>query len=1601
MNPLRRTLFLLLTLSITSGIASAQLATGLPPFTSFGGGADQINLANLNIHLAMPIISKAGRGLPLIYNLSFDSAIWTPAGSSGNQVWTPAANWGFTVGLSGWTGQVTANETSNCTYIPPPYNFELCTYGASNYAYRDGSGTLHTSTYSWYEVCEPGCSGGSSGSPLATDASGYTILPSANGVTDRSGNTIMTASGSLGTAGSIEDTNGNYLSANTSGSNTVITDTLGVNAVTLQPTNCTAPCTVIYTVPTGTVGITYYSYPVWTSFGCSGVTEFGPHSENLPYDIILPDGTAYVFIYESNSAHSGYYTGRIKEIGLPDGGTLSYTYSGGSNGINCSDGSTATLARTTPDGTWTYSHTPGQTTVTDPYGEQTVYTFDSNGHETSRKIYSGSASGAPLQTINTTWASNNTPATSTIILENGTTQSEIATTYNDYGVPTEVDQYGYGTGSPGPIVRKTTINYASFSNPIADLPSSITMKNAGGTSVAQTIYTYDSASLTSVTGIAQHDDTNYGVSQTTRGNPTEIQDWVAGSTFLNTYATYDTTGQHISDTDAKGNVTSYSFADNYFVDNGANPPQPYTPAKSTNAFVTTVVRPVLHTTYGYYFNTGKQAFATDYNGGSTYTHYDSFGRLTSMFLPPSYPYGAGWTLVQYPNGTEEDYYTGITDTTPSTSCSSCRHVQVLQDSLGRTSMNTLVNDPDGATTTQQQYDLMGRVVSVTNPYRSGNDPTFGRESYAYDALNRVTVTTHADNSVLSTYYGTLAVGAAGGASTQLCSASNYGLGTPVLEVDSAGDKQESWLDALNRVIEADEPGSNGSLTVPTCYLYDALGNLIEVVQGSETRSYAYDGLSRVTSEATPETGTTYLYYTTASGGLCSGDPVDICRKTDARGITTTDSYDSMNRLTSVSYSDGTPTVQYFYDQNSYNGLAIYNGVGRLTGMSDASGTSAYSYDQLGDVINENRTINGITKSLSYDYNLDGSVSGIVYPSGRSIGYVYSAAQRPIQATDDTDGTYIISQAHYAPQGALSFVNVGPTINFINEGFDYNNRLQMTDEGATINSSGTQIFDLQYGMPGSGSNNNEIQSVVNGLDNGRTTSVTYDTLNRLSTAHSQATSGPDCWGQSYGYDRWANLTSVNVTQCTGSSLALTVVNNQITDSGFTYDAGGDMTSDSQYSYTYDGAGRLSSANGVNYTYDGKNLRVEKSNGTIYWRGFSGDVFTETDLAGNVKNDFVYFDGSQVARVDASGNYYYYFTDKLNSTRIVTDSSGNVCYDADFTPFGREIDHVSSCPPEHKFGGYERDPESGLDYAAYRYYSSRLGRFMSPDPLKGGITKPQSLNRYTYVLNNPCNLVDPSGLCDVVAGGFTDNPGNVSQNMTQFADNIGANMAFPYSGLGDNIIGAANSFVHSDSDSTNQILSNAITDACSTGSCNLFLFSGAAQTFANIYPSLPASVQQNIGNVVYLSPGITGIGAGKLPTGSGQTVIYQGSTFGEETITRAADEYAQEVGIPITQFPDASCQGHSSGCAFNPANNLGQYKGKPCPNQKVYTRPDPNGVSSLAGAIGAPNIDIDFLGILAESQLWEMLEQEMFNFIDPMSAPPPVGCVTAAGSTVCYD
>jgi RHS repeat-associated protein len=67
-----------------------------------------------------------------------------------------------------------------------------------------------------------------------------------------------------------------------------------------------------------------------------------------------------------------------------------------------------------------------------------------------------------------------------------------------------------------------------------------------------------------------------------------------------------------------------------------------------------------------------------------------------------------------------------------------------------------------------------------------------------------------------------------------------------------------------------------------------------------------------------------------------------------------------------------------------------------------------------------------------------------------------------------------------------------------------------------------------------------------------------------------------------------------------------------------------------------------------------------------------------------------------------------------------------------------------PAQSRSSGKERDSETGLDYFGARYYGSTMGRFLTPDPLAGHTEDPQTLNRYSYVRNNPLTLTDPTGL-----------------------------------------------------------------------------------------------------------------------------------------------------------------------------------------------------------------------------------------------------------------
>jgi RHS repeat-associated protein len=193
----------------------------------------------------------------------------------------------------------------------------------------------------------------------------------------------------------------------------------------------------------------------------------------------------------------------------------------------------------------------------------------------------------------------------------------------------------------------------------------------------------------------------------------------------------------------------------------------------------------------------------------------------------------------------------------------------------------------------------------------------------------------------------------------------------------------------------------------------------------------------------------------------------------------------------------------------------------------------------------------------------------------------------------------------------------------------------------------------------------------------------------------------------------------------------------------------MTNDTLNTYTYDAENRITQVNGslATYTYLG-GLRVQRQFGGTTVYVYSGTVpiaeYNAGDPVNQPRREYIYSGAQRLATIDASTGTTYQFSDHL-STRVEADGSANVTRTFGHFPFG-EIWYETGATSRWKFTTYERDSESGLDYADFRFYSSRVGRFMSADLLPGSPSDPQSLDRYAYVLGDVTDRLDPLGLRD---------------------------------------------------------------------------------------------------------------------------------------------------------------------------------------------------------------------------------------------------------------
>ena len=1193
----------------------------------------------------------------------------------------------------------------------------------------------------------------------ANDDSGYTLNVAYESgtpytVTSRSGVVRNPPRNQPTGNATITDSNGNQITASNNGSTTTFTDTLGFTALTVSGTLPTI--SYQYTAPNSqqvSFTVNYTNYTVRTNFGCSGVNEGNFGTVALVSSINLPGGGQYSFAYEQTPGYgAGNVTGRIASVTLPTGGTVSYSYTGGSNGTICADGSVAGLTRTVnPGGAWTYTRSGSDpswsTYLTDPQGAQTVYQFQkdtnsSNYYETKRRIYQ-TTSGPLLQTIVTcydgTTAMSNCPTatvSSPILRKRVYPQlpdtsgrvSEVDTQYNSYGLPTEVDEYDFGTwGSGNPSsspLRKTITSYASL-GAIVDHPSEVDVYDGQSNFKARTAYSYDQAGVTA----PQWGTTPQHISVSgSRGNLTTVARWVQGSTWLSQGFSYYDTGLVNSSTDVNGAVTSYYY-------NSSNCP---------NSLPTSVNLPLSLT----------RSTAWNCNGGVVTSTTDENNQQTTL----TYGDSAYWrvTTATYPDGGQTSYTYSTGSSTPWSVTtnrkidSTPRYLTTTEiyDGLGRSYQQQLTSDPEGTVYTDTTYDNMGRVHSVSNPYRTTNDQTYGITTYTYDALNRVTQVLQPDttSTVLYTY------------NAAAVSVQDEGNGTSRVQ-------RISHFDGLGRLIYVCEVTATALMGSPspadcqldvagsgyrTDYQYDTLNNLKQVTQPNlNARTYTYDGLSRLTSETNPESCCAAYTYN-SSGDLIQRETPMPNQSNAGTKVYANYNYDALHRLTQIAYSDGTtPTVNYYYDQTSAWGSPVPNPKGHLTSeyVSNGGGTLAanlFYYDAMGrrTLYEECTPANcaGNAYATQYSYDLMGNM--VSYTNGEGVTFYpnYNTAARLTSLTtnyvNSTHPGTLFSNAHYNAMSELSSATLG---NGINVSYSYFPRgwLYAANEGPY------QITAMGYypnGLVGS-SNDNNIMGYW---------TYTYDDFNRLKTA------GKSGQSFAYVYDRFGNRWQQNVTSGSGPNPTYNFdANNHISGSGVVYDAAGNVTSDGVgHTYTYDAESRLTKVdNGstATYLYDAESRRVRVTNS-------SGTLDLLYDLAGRVITAIqpsplqwvrteIYVGNKHLA-IYADGTTYFVHSDWLGTERVRTTLAGSSYESIQNLPFGDGYTWGPTTDPSLlHFTGQWHDWESNTDHFWFRQFTPTQGRWMTPDPagmaaVDPGI--PQSWNRYAYVMNSPINYVDPLGL-----------------------------------------------------------------------------------------------------------------------------------------------------------------------------------------------------------------------------------------------------------------
>jgi RHS repeat-associated protein len=797
--------------------------------------------------------------------------------------------------------------------------------------------------------------------------------------------------------------------------------------------------------------------------------------------------------------------------------------------------------------------------------------------------------------------------------------------------------------------------------------------------------------------------------------------------------TYDTNGKRTSTTDANNNTTRFEYDANGNLTTRTDAAGNTTRmVYDDNSNLLSVTNALGKTSTFSYDDNNNRTSVTDALGNTTRYTYNSHGQVVTETGP-----SGAVTTYEYENGLP------VRVTDPEGNTQTLRY-----DAAGRLISTT---DAEGHTTTFA-YDGVNRLVSVT-------DALNRTVSMTYDSRDNLLTSTDAKGYVTRRHYdGNGNLISQINALAQKTRYEYDGEGRLVKVIDAKGHVTQLGYDAKGRLISTtDALGNTQQLsydaadnllaaidalgkTVVT-YNYDGLNNPISVTNalGHQTQS-AYDALGRLTRVTDPLNWATQFNYddndrlvasVDAKGGQSrqTFDPEgNQTSLTDPNSHQTTFQFDNNGRLVQETSASG-GTVRYSYNARDLLATVTnargqqrqleYDAVGRLTRLTDADGTVSYTYDHndnvltvtdaSGTISREYDALDRVSKytdsqgnTLQYAYDAVGNLETLTYPDGKQVFYEYDAAD---QLTKVTDWAGRKTRYAYDANGRLVEV-IRPNGTRMTYTYDVAGQLvqqqDMASDGKVI-----RQFDFVYNAAGDIVKEQVVPEPAPFPF--IPTTMTYTSANRLATYN----------GKAVTFDADGNMT-------------LGPLNGELVD------------------FTFDARNRLSSVGETTYRYDAENQRIavsiagQATRYVINPQPVLSQTLVRTAPDGT-QTFYVY--GLGLIGEETAGVYQAYHFDLRGSTVALSDATGNVVKQFQYSPFGGLVSH-NPADVDTPFLYNGRDgvmtDDTGLYYMRARYYNPETRRFVNQDILLGSVDDGQSLNRFAYVTGEPVSFVDPFGL-----------------------------------------------------------------------------------------------------------------------------------------------------------------------------------------------------------------------------------------------------------------